>query len=70
VKGALASLPGLSRTSSGCFLARTWGLAAASACWWDADALTAVCLYNVEAVSRPVVKHLKQFARIAVPKIL
>jgi hypothetical protein len=46
------------------------GLAAAAACWWDHDTQTAVCLLDEEASFRPVVKHLYQLAKIAVPKVL
>lgn len=46
------------------------GLVAAVGCWWNDDALSAVCLMVEEAAGRPVVKHLNQLAAIAVPKVL
>jgi hypothetical protein len=46
------------------------GLVAAVGCWWNDNALSAVCLMVEEAVGKPVVKHLNQLAAIAVPKIL
>ena len=42
------------------------GLVAALACWWDNTTYSAICLLDEEAAGRPVVKHLNQFAKIAV----
>ena len=46
------------------------GLLAAAGCWWDHANTTAVCLLDEEGASRPVVKHLIELAKIAVPKAL
>lgn len=46
------------------------GLVAAVGCWWNDDALSAVCLMVEEAVGKPVVAHLNQLAKITVPKVL
>jgi hypothetical protein len=46
------------------------GLAGAGACWWEGAALTAICLVDVEAAGKPILKHLNQLAAIAVPRFL
>jgi hypothetical protein len=46
------------------------GLVAAVGCWWNDNALSAVCLMVEEAAGKPVVKHLNQLAAIAVKKVL
>ena len=46
------------------------GLVAAAGCWWNDNALSAVCILDEEAIGKPVVKHLNQLAAIAAPKIL
>jgi hypothetical protein len=46
------------------------GLVAAVGCWWNDKRFSAVCLLDEEAASKPVVKHLNELARIAVPKVL
>lgn len=46
------------------------GLVAAAGCWWNDKRYSVVCLLDEEAASKPVVKHLNELARIAVPKVL
>ena len=46
------------------------GLVAAVGCWWNDNALSAVCLLVEEAAGKPVVNHLNALAKVAVPKIL
>ena len=46
------------------------GLVARIGCWWNDSTYSAVCLLDEEAVGNPVVKHLNQLAKIAVPKVL
>ena len=46
------------------------GLVAAVACWWNDNALSAVCLMVEEAAGKPVVKQLNQLAAIAVKTVL
>jgi hypothetical protein len=46
------------------------GLRAAIGCWWNDDAFSAVCLLDEEALAKPVLKHLNQLAKIAVPTVL
>lgn len=46
------------------------GLVAAAACWWEDKSSSAVCILDEEAAFRPVVKHLKALAAIAVPRFL
>ncbi|MDX6564845.1 MAG: hypothetical protein QOE10_507 [Gaiellales bacterium] len=49
---------------------RATGLVAAIACWWEDKTSSAICIFDEEAASRPVVKHLNQLAAVAVPKFL
>jgi hypothetical protein len=66
-------LPGLGYQSAGLKAAASGpatGLVVAIGCWWNDKAKSAVCLLDEEAASKPVVKHLNQLAKIAVPKVL
>ena len=46
------------------------GLVAALGCWWSDKQSSAICMLVEEASGKPVVKHLGQLAKIAVPKFL
>jgi hypothetical protein len=46
---------------------RAKGLVAAMGCWWDNSTSSAICLLDEEAAGKPVVKHLNELAKIAVP---
>lgn len=46
------------------------GLKVALGCWWNDQTSSAICLYNEEAAFRPVVKHLVELAKVAVPSFL
>ena len=46
------------------------GLVAAIGCWWNDKTYSAICIFDEEAASHPVVTHLNELAKVAVPRFL